>query len=170
MAVNVHACPAGVDVSSLDMYEMAAQCQDDPGTVSFTVANPDFFYSEEATASGGGNYASFTGVITGVVTISGPIPAGFVTPVVFCKVELEIDLTDVVPTQQIPVNAAGSISMPLSDGQLIWCDWYIVPSGEVDPLALDATPGARVPPPKPRAASRSSPTTARPGSMSPPST
>lgn len=126
VAVNVHACPDGIAAYSLDMYEMAAQCQADPGSVDFTVASNNA-YSQTVAATGGGNYASFSEVPEGPVTVTGVVPAGHGTPIVFCKLELELDLSDILPTQQVPVAAGATITMLFRSGHLLWCDWYNVP-------------------------------------------
>ncbi|MDQ3655053.1 MAG: hypothetical protein M3457_08240, partial [Chloroflexota bacterium] len=125
VAINVHACAEGIAAYSLDMYEMAAQCQADPGSVDFTVTNGA--YNQTVAAAGGANYASFSDVPEGSVTVTGELPDTYGTPVVFCKVELELDLSDILPTQKIPVAAGAFVTMPLGDGHLLWCDWYNVP-------------------------------------------
>ncbi len=102
VAVNKHACPEGFAAYAADMFEMAANCHDDPGTVNFTTANVNFNYSQAAAATGGGNYASFSDVPTGSVTITEELPATYGTPVVFCKVEVELDLSDVLRDPENP--------------------------------------------------------------------
>lgn len=125
VAINVHACADGIAAYALDMYQMAAQCQADPGSVNFTVASGA--YNQTVAAIGGGSYASFSDVPEGSVTVTGQLPATYGTPVVFCKVEVELNLSDVLPTRKIPVAAGAFVTMPLGDGQLLWCDWYNVP-------------------------------------------
>jgi hypothetical protein len=125
VAINKHACPAGIDAYSLDIYELAAQCHEDPGSVDFTVTSGA--YNETVAATGGGNYASFTQVPSGTVTVTEDLPDGYGTPIVYCKVEVELDLSDIVPTYLESVGDGPAISAPLGNGQLLWCDWYNVP-------------------------------------------
>ena len=108
VAINKHACPAGFDAYSADIYELAANCHEDPGTVNFTVTSGA--YNQTAAATGGGNYASFSDVPSGSLTVTEALPDGYGVPVVYCKVEIELDLTDVVPTYQASVGSDSTIN------------------------------------------------------------
>jgi hypothetical protein len=125
VAINKHACPAGFDAYNADIYELAANCHEDPGSVAFTVTNGIF--SETASATGGGNYASFPQVPAGTLTITETVPDGYGMPIVYCKVELALDLSDIEPTTLYPVDDNASFSKAVLGGHLLWCDVFNVP-------------------------------------------
>ncbi|MGI8484762.1 MAG: sortase domain-containing protein [Thermomicrobiales bacterium] len=127
--INKHACPASFDAYNADIYQMAANCHDNAGAVTFSLHYPDGVQQRPATTSNAGiNDVTWTNVPAGKSSIWEDLPTGYGSPVVFCKVDLE-DGTDVVPFAEIPTIDGRAIEWTLAGGQVLWCDWFNVPAG-----------------------------------------
>ncbi len=127
--INKHACPTGFEAYNATIYQMAANCHDNAGAVDFSLHYPDGVTAQGGTTTGSGiNDVRWTTVPAGKSSIWEDNPAGYGSPVVFCKVELE-DGTDVLPYAEIPTIDGRAIEWNLAGGQLLSCDWYNVPSG-----------------------------------------
>ncbi len=124
VAINKHACPEGFDAYNADIYELAANCHEDPGTVAFNVTSGA--YNQDANATGGGNYAEFADVPTGSIAVTEDVPDGYAEPIVYCKIQAYPSLDDVVPTHRVQLNGGNSFTRVVGDSQLLWCDVFNV--------------------------------------------
>lgn len=123
ITINKHSCPQDYVVPNpVDPYDLALKCQTDPGPVTFTIENGA--YSTTGTTSGSPDLLSVGNVPSGMVTLTETIPAGYTTPIVYCKGSsisndpaLEVPFT----LQQV---SNGTISWHLLPGQMLYCDWW----------------------------------------------
>ncbi|MGB3330340.1 MAG: hypothetical protein WBA46_15375, partial [Thermomicrobiales bacterium] len=123
ITINKHSCPPDYVVPNpVDPYDLALKCQTDPGPVNFTVANGT--YSFTGTTAGAPDLLSVANVPSGMVSLTETIPAGYTTPIVYCKgTSLTQDPNLEVPftLQQV---ANGTISWHLLPDQMLYCDWW----------------------------------------------
>ena len=122
--VNKHGCPAGI--YSDDMYFLASICHEMLTGIDFTLTD-GYGNVYTQTTAGTPAMATFGQVAGGSISIQETIPAGYVEPVAFCKVEdmLGNNLGD----YQIPAVSGGLFAVDASapESALVFCDVYNFP-------------------------------------------
>ena len=133
--INKRACPATYDASARDMYEMAAECNEDAGVVNFSVfeyGGGGYDGGVKPTSGGPGpNLVTFENVPNVKLTIYEETVAGYTDAVVFCRVETELG-DNVRPSAYIAPEG-GFNTIPIEapgEGNSIWCEWYNLPPYE----------------------------------------
>lgn len=121
--INKHSCPPDYVVPNpVDPYDLALKCQADPGPVNFTLENGA--YSFTGTTSGTPDLLSVSNVPSGMLTLTETIPAGYTTPIVYCKgssITSDPNLDVPFTLQQV---SNGTISWHLLPDQMLYCDWW----------------------------------------------
>ncbi|MDQ3352096.1 MAG: prealbumin-like fold domain-containing protein, partial [Actinomycetota bacterium] len=128
--VNSHACGILIPAYTLAYELLGSQCNEDPGTIEYTVVS-DTFRETQPAAQNPLTLASFANVPSGYVAVVEDLPDGWGTPIVYCQVLLE-DGTQVSPPAHLDVIVGSSAYISLEPGQVVSCDWFNVIGGFVD--------------------------------------
>lgn len=126
--VNKITCPGGFDAYSASIYDLAANCHEPAVSVSFTLRDVNGSESSANTPGSGVNIASWSGVPSGVLTITEAAVQGFGTPRVFCKNSKLTGEEDA--ESEVSVSGQTATTELKSGYDLLYCDWFNIPTYE----------------------------------------
>ncbi len=121
VSIWTQACPEGFDARNATPLQLEQRCTEDIETIDYTLTSGSF--TQTASSTNLFRYADFPAVPAGTVTVTGALPHGSGTPVVYCRVQQEGQ--PVTEPKQPEINGA-TISWSLEAGQWLICRWYNV--------------------------------------------
>ncbi len=123
--INKIGCPAGFDAYSGTIYDLAANCHEQPvSTFSLTDANSN--QSSQTTPGTGVNSVTFANVPTGAISVNEDQMPGYGAPRVFCKNSSYAGQETAEDEVQVSGNG---IQYELQAGyDFVWCDWFNIPT------------------------------------------
>jgi hypothetical protein len=126
--VNKITCPGGFDAYSASIYDLAANCQEPPVSVTFTLQDVNGNQKTATTPGSGVNLASWIAAPSGALTITETAIEGFGTPRVFCK---NSKLTGEEDAEtEVSVSGQTATTELKSGYDLLYCDWFNIPTYE----------------------------------------
>lgn len=126
--INNHLCPNGADLSSADIYTLAATCNLSMNSVQFELDSAGDG-RRNFTGDNMGSGIKWFDVVPGDTNIHESAFPGYLAPRVFCSSTLAND-ANVGETQEIAV-VNNAIDYPIQGGATLFCDWFNLPDGGV---------------------------------------
>ncbi|MGH2550238.1 MAG: hypothetical protein ACRDHN_12660, partial [Thermomicrobiales bacterium] len=123
--INKIGCPLGYDASNADIYDLAANCHEQP-VATFNLIDVNGADSNLTSPGAGINSVTFDAVPTGSFQVIEEPLAGYEYARVFCK--NSSDLGGDTSEDEVMVDNFGMTYELLSDYDYVWCDWFNIPS------------------------------------------
>jgi LPXTG-site transpeptidase (sortase) family protein len=130
--INKHLCPVGFDAASADASALATTCVDNMDGVTFNISDGASNIASQQTNQYQPHVAYFQHLPIGPLSIVEVVPAGFDAPIVLCDEHADGAPIDSMSFEQV-LDGNQIFHLFQQPGQVLYCDWYNVPSGDATP-------------------------------------
>ncbi|CAN5530291.1 hypothetical protein BH09CHL1_BH09CHL1_08610 [soil metagenome] len=123
--INKIGCPVGYDAYAGSIYDLAANCHEQPVT-TFHLFDLNGTQFDATTPGSGINSVTFNDVLKGSIAVTEDQMDGYGAPRVFCK--NSSDLGGDTSEDEVLVDNFGINYELMADYDYVWCDWFNIPT------------------------------------------